>query len=164
MHKFIFQQTLRPKCGRLVGFESSDYHGVLAINKGKRCALAAWYTLDPDHVEPHHKDARAILDSQLPSERLIEKQDGGFSSMVLNATETVSEYAHDVLVATGEWAANLGSNLQSAYSDLMAAAFSRFLQVVVEILCVNPPFVLHSFKNTMYIYVAFSGFAHTIVA
>ncbi len=51
-HKNLtLQQRVNPKCGRMVGFMSKDYHGVKAVTKGRRCALAMWYTMDPAYQE-----------------------------------------------------------------------------------------------------------------
>ena len=52
---------MRPKCGRLVGFNAGDYHGVLPVLKGRRCALATWYTLQGGAREPGHAVAQEIL-------------------------------------------------------------------------------------------------------
>ena len=52
---------MRPSCGRLVGFEAGDYHGVEAVTQGKRCAVAVWYTLDPIDQETNHADANMVL-------------------------------------------------------------------------------------------------------
>ena len=57
----ILQQKVRPSCGRLVGFEAGDYHGVEAVTQGKRCAVAVWYTLDPIDQETNHADANMVL-------------------------------------------------------------------------------------------------------
>lgn len=37
---------VKPSCGRLVGFSSGPVnpHGVTAVNSGRRCALALWFT------------------------------------------------------------------------------------------------------------------------
>lgn len=43
--------TVPPKCGRMVGFNAGDYHGVRAVTKGRRCAIAMWYTMDPNTQE-----------------------------------------------------------------------------------------------------------------
>ncbi|KAF7239361.1 Prolyl 3-hydroxylase 1, partial [Varanus komodoensis] len=42
-----------PQCGRAVGFSSGSEnpHGVKAVTKGQRCAIALWFTLDPRHSE-----------------------------------------------------------------------------------------------------------------
>uniref|UniRef100_A0A3B4A4N9 procollagen-proline 3-dioxygenase n=1 Tax=Periophthalmus magnuspinnatus TaxID=409849 RepID=A0A3B4A4N9_9GOBI len=44
---------VRPRCGRVVGFGSGkeNPHGVRAVTKGQRCAVALWFTLDPAHEE-----------------------------------------------------------------------------------------------------------------
>ena len=55
-------QTLRPKCGRLVGFDAGNYHGVKAVLKGQRCAIAMWYTLDHRYREQAHITARNTID------------------------------------------------------------------------------------------------------
>uniref|UniRef100_A0A673A4P0 procollagen-proline 3-dioxygenase n=1 Tax=Sphaeramia orbicularis TaxID=375764 RepID=A0A673A4P0_9TELE len=53
---------VRPQCGRVVGFGSGkeNPHGVRAVTKGQRCAVALWFTLDPTHEEKvrnlTHKD------------------------------------------------------------------------------------------------------------
>lgn len=58
----LFQSSLRPKCGRLVGFNASNYHGVKAVLSGQRCAIAMWYTLDSKYDEAAHGIAHNILD------------------------------------------------------------------------------------------------------
>uniref|UniRef100_A0A8D0BPN0 procollagen-proline 3-dioxygenase n=1 Tax=Salvator merianae TaxID=96440 RepID=A0A8D0BPN0_SALMN len=42
---------VQPHCGRAVGFSSGSEnpHGVKAVTKGQRCAIALWFTLDPRH-------------------------------------------------------------------------------------------------------------------
>uniref|UniRef100_A0A4W6FK09 procollagen-proline 3-dioxygenase n=1 Tax=Lates calcarifer TaxID=8187 RepID=A0A4W6FK09_LATCA len=44
---------VRPQCGRVVGFGAGkeNPHGVRAVTKGQRCAVALWFTLDPAHEE-----------------------------------------------------------------------------------------------------------------
>uniref|UniRef100_A0A3B3QYU3 Prolyl 3-hydroxylase 1 n=1 Tax=Paramormyrops kingsleyae TaxID=1676925 RepID=A0A3B3QYU3_9TELE len=44
---------VRPRCGRVVGFGAGkeNPHGVTAVTKGQRCAVALWFTLDPRHNE-----------------------------------------------------------------------------------------------------------------
>lgn len=46
---FPLQASVKPKCGRMVGFSSGgeNPHGVRAVTKGQRCAVALWFTLDP---------------------------------------------------------------------------------------------------------------------
>ncbi|CAJ0954129.1 unnamed protein product [Ranitomeya imitator] len=45
--------SIKPKCGRLVGFSSGgeNPHGVKAVTGGQRCAVALWFTLDPMYRE-----------------------------------------------------------------------------------------------------------------
>lgn len=51
------------KCGRMVGFSAGkeNMHGVTAVTKGKRCAVAMWYTLDPEHQETAYDIAESML-------------------------------------------------------------------------------------------------------
>ncbi|XP_004614351.2 prolyl 3-hydroxylase 1 [Sorex araneus] len=44
---------VRPQCGRTVGFSSGSEnpHGVKAVTRGQRCAIALWFTLDARHSE-----------------------------------------------------------------------------------------------------------------
>lgn len=47
------QAEVRPRCGRVVGFGAGkeNPHGVRAVTKGQRCAVALWFTLNPAHEE-----------------------------------------------------------------------------------------------------------------
>lgn len=49
----LLQAEVRPQCGRVVGFGAGkeNPHGVRAVTKGQRCAVALWFTLDPVHEE-----------------------------------------------------------------------------------------------------------------
>ncbi|XP_050411166.1 prolyl 3-hydroxylase 1-like [Patella vulgata] len=55
------QVQVKPRCGRLVGFDSKEFHGVKAVRKGQRCALALWFTLNPNYKELAHVQARKII-------------------------------------------------------------------------------------------------------
>ncbi|CAD5124691.1 DgyrCDS12956 [Dimorphilus gyrociliatus] len=59
---FTTQALLEPQCGRLVGFNAGHYHGVLPVTKGRRCAVAMWFTLDPNYDELNRYTAQEILD------------------------------------------------------------------------------------------------------
>ncbi|KAL5489009.1 hypothetical protein EMCRGX_G018048 [Ephydatia muelleri] len=50
-------------CGRMVGFSAGkeNMHGVTAVTKGRRCAVALWFTLDPDHQETTYDVAASML-------------------------------------------------------------------------------------------------------
>lgn len=54
---------VRPQCGRVVGFGSGkeNPHGVKAVTKGQRCAVALWFTLDPVHEEKERIQAGDML-------------------------------------------------------------------------------------------------------
>uniref|UniRef100_A0A665WX22 procollagen-proline 3-dioxygenase n=1 Tax=Echeneis naucrates TaxID=173247 RepID=A0A665WX22_ECHNA len=54
---------VRPQCGRVVGFGSGkeNPHGVRAVTKGQRCAIALWFTLDPAHEEKERIQAEDML-------------------------------------------------------------------------------------------------------
>ncbi|KAG8434299.1 hypothetical protein GDO86_012614 [Hymenochirus boettgeri] len=54
---------VRPQCGRMVGFSSGaeNPHGVYAVTKGQRCAVALWFTLDPRHNERERVQADDLI-------------------------------------------------------------------------------------------------------
>lgn len=55
------QVSVQPKCGRLVGFNAAEFHGVKAVRKGVRCALAMWFTLNPNFKELAHIHAKKVF-------------------------------------------------------------------------------------------------------
>ncbi|KAM9362201.1 prolyl 3-hydroxylase 1 [Symphorus nematophorus] len=54
---------VRPQCGRVVGFGAGkeNPHGVRAVTKGQRCAVALWFTLDPAHEEKERIQAQDLV-------------------------------------------------------------------------------------------------------
>ncbi|XP_073512915.1 prolyl 3-hydroxylase 1 [Phyllobates terribilis] len=54
---------IKPQCGRMVGFSSGaeNPHGVKAVTKGQRCAVALWFTLDPRHNERERIQADDLI-------------------------------------------------------------------------------------------------------
>ena len=56
---------VKPQCGRLVGFSAGkeNMHGVKAVTEGKRCAVALWFTLDPQYSEGAFDQAADLLAS-----------------------------------------------------------------------------------------------------
>ncbi|XP_013366771.1 PREDICTED: prolyl 3-hydroxylase 3 [Chinchilla lanigera] len=54
---------VRPRCGRLVAFSSGveNPHGVWAVTRGRRCALALWHTWAPEHQEQEWAEAKELL-------------------------------------------------------------------------------------------------------
>ncbi|XP_058493785.1 prolyl 3-hydroxylase 2 [Solea solea] len=55
--------SVKPKCGRMVGFSSGgeNPHGVKAITSGQRCAVAMWFTLDPLYRELERLQADEVI-------------------------------------------------------------------------------------------------------
>lgn len=47
----------------MVGFSAGEenMHGVQAVTNGKRCAVALWFTLDPEHQEYTFGEAENVL-------------------------------------------------------------------------------------------------------
>ncbi|KAM6963057.1 prolyl 3-hydroxylase 2 [Aplochiton taeniatus] len=67
--------SVKPKCGRMVGFSSGgeNPHGVRAVTRGQRCAVALWFTLDPLFRELERLQADEVmqaLESQSRSQGL----------------------------------------------------------------------------------------------
>jgi len=54
---------VKPRCGRLVGFSSGseNLHGVRSVQRGRRCALGLWFTLNPLYEETEHILAKQVL-------------------------------------------------------------------------------------------------------
>uniref|UniRef100_A0A4W4FM33 procollagen-proline 3-dioxygenase n=1 Tax=Electrophorus electricus TaxID=8005 RepID=A0A4W4FM33_ELEEL len=55
--------SVKPRCGRMVGFSSGgeNPHGVRAVTRGQRCALAMWFTLDPLYRELERLQADEVI-------------------------------------------------------------------------------------------------------
>ena len=49
----LLQVQVKPRCGRLVSFSAGKecLHGVKPVTRGRRCAMALWFTLDPNYDE-----------------------------------------------------------------------------------------------------------------
>ncbi|XP_034231113.1 prolyl 3-hydroxylase 1-like [Thrips palmi] len=49
----LIQSSIKPNCGRLVGFSAGheNLHGVQGVKRGTRCALALWFTQDSTRSE-----------------------------------------------------------------------------------------------------------------
>ncbi|XP_049628110.1 prolyl 3-hydroxylase 3 [Suncus etruscus] len=54
---------VHPRCGRLVAFSSGgeNPHGVWAVTRGRRCALALWHTWAPEYREQEWTEAQELL-------------------------------------------------------------------------------------------------------
>lgn len=55
--------SIKPQCGRMVGFSSGgeNPHGVRAVTRGQRCAVALWFTLDPLYRELERLQADEVV-------------------------------------------------------------------------------------------------------
>ncbi|XP_042278854.1 prolyl 3-hydroxylase 3 [Thunnus maccoyii] len=53
---------VKPSCGRLAGFSSGPInpHGVTAVTKGRRCALALWFTKEKLYRDMEREEAEAM--------------------------------------------------------------------------------------------------------
>ncbi|GCC27992.1 hypothetical protein chiPu_0006418 [Chiloscyllium punctatum] len=67
--------SVKPQCGRMVGFSSGEEnpHGVKAVTKGQRCAVALWFTLDPLFRELERIQADEVVELISLAERLDDK-------------------------------------------------------------------------------------------
>ncbi|XP_007453071.1 PREDICTED: prolyl 3-hydroxylase 1 [Lipotes vexillifer] len=75
---------VQPQCGRAVGFSSGteNPHGVKAVTRGQRCAIALWFTLDARHSERDRVQADDLVkmlfspeETDLPHEQPQEAQE-----------------------------------------------------------------------------------------
>ncbi|XP_060098737.1 prolyl 3-hydroxylase 2 [Heteronotia binoei] len=55
--------SIKPKCGRMISFSSGgeNPHGVKAVTKGQRCAVALWFTLNPLYRELERIQADEVM-------------------------------------------------------------------------------------------------------
>ncbi|XP_060130239.1 prolyl 3-hydroxylase 2 [Zootoca vivipara] len=55
--------SIKPKCGRMISFSSGgeNPHGVKAVTKGQRCAVALWFTLNPLYRELERIKADEVI-------------------------------------------------------------------------------------------------------
>ncbi|EAW88734.1 leprecan-like 2, isoform CRA_d [Homo sapiens] len=67
---------VRPRCGRLVAFSSGveNPHGVWAVTRGRRCALALWHTWAPEHREQEWIEAKELLQESQEEEEEEEEE------------------------------------------------------------------------------------------
>ncbi|KAG8191685.1 hypothetical protein JTE90_016472 [Oedothorax gibbosus] len=61
--KTTVQATVKPQCGLMVAFSAGkeNLHGVKAVKNGRRCALAMWFTLEPEYRERERDFAETLL-------------------------------------------------------------------------------------------------------
>ncbi|KFO93069.1 Prolyl 3-hydroxylase 3, partial [Buceros rhinoceros silvestris] len=67
---------VHPKCGRLVAFSSGkeNPHGVWAVSRGRRCAVALWYTHSQEHAEQERVKAEELMEQRAAQQ---DQPDGG---------------------------------------------------------------------------------------
>lgn len=72
---------VKPSCGRLVGFSSGPVnpHGVTAVTRGRRCALALWFTKEKLYRDMEREEAEAMwaADGQSVVKKDKEEAEGG---------------------------------------------------------------------------------------
>ncbi|XP_034266872.1 prolyl 3-hydroxylase 3 [Pantherophis guttatus] len=75
---------VRPKCGRLVAFSSGEDnpHGVWAVTRGRRCAIALWYTLSQEHAEQERGQAEKLMRQKEAEQEQSHEDDTKDSSFV----------------------------------------------------------------------------------
>nr|XP_006641935.1 PREDICTED: prolyl 3-hydroxylase 1 [Lepisosteus oculatus] len=106
---FIFTQldaktvtaVVRPQCGRVVGFGAGkeNPHGVRAVTRGQRCAVALWFTLDPRHNEKERIQAEDLLKMLISP---VDAEFQGTAKESIPETPTQSEGGKDTTQATAE--------------------------------------------------------------
>ncbi|XP_061862083.1 prolyl 3-hydroxylase 3 [Colius striatus] len=69
---------VHPKCGRLVAFSSGkeNPHGVWAVRRGRRCAIALWYTHSQEHAEQERVKAEELMEQDRPDGGELQGADG----------------------------------------------------------------------------------------
>ncbi|KAL1447774.1 hypothetical protein MTO96_044222 [Rhipicephalus appendiculatus] len=55
------ESIVRPKCGRMVSFNSRNPHGVLPVFSGRRCAVLVWMTHTKERQEAIRVEIENIL-------------------------------------------------------------------------------------------------------
>ncbi|KAM4704559.1 prolyl 3-hydroxylase 1 [Rhinophrynus dorsalis] len=105
---------VRPQCGRMVGFSSGEEnpHGVKAVTKGQRCAVALWFTLDPRHNERDRVQADDLIKMLFhPEDTDLSQVEGrGEESKAVSpgggdkeqASDSVSRHISDVAQASAD--------------------------------------------------------------
>lgn len=90
---------VRPQCGRVVGFGAGQEnpHGVRAVTKGQRCAVALWFTLDPAYEEKERIQAQDMLKmfSTPVDAEFIKKETNDTSKPQLTTSEAPAQADQD---------------------------------------------------------------------
>ncbi|CAL1266602.1 unnamed protein product [Larinioides sclopetarius] len=95
------QASVKPSCGLMVAFSAGkeNLHGVKAVRKGRRCALAMWYTLDSEQREKERDFAEVILDDLWKKRELANRTtiEGNVSKSTLNKFAELAKKGHDMI-------------------------------------------------------------------
>ena len=75
----------------MVSFESSNYHGVEALTKGKRYVLAMWFTLDPEKREVTYEFEATNSLSPHNSQKIVKDEKSGQERKLLQPEEPKDE-------------------------------------------------------------------------
>ncbi|TRY95163.1 hypothetical protein DNTS_034677 [Danionella cerebrum] len=77
--------TVKPKCGRLVGFTSGPVnpHGVTAVTAGRRCALVLWFTTEKHHRDMEREEAEDMWAAD--GQSMVKEEKGADQSHVKSA-------------------------------------------------------------------------------
>uniref|UniRef100_A0A8C2Y8B1 procollagen-proline 3-dioxygenase n=1 Tax=Coturnix japonica TaxID=93934 RepID=A0A8C2Y8B1_COTJA len=86
---------VQPQCGRAVGFSSGSEnpHGVKAVTKGQRCAIALWFTLDPRHSERERVQADDLVKMLFRTQEVDLMQETSTEQEPTAATSTAGLHA-----------------------------------------------------------------------
>ncbi|KAJ4923198.1 hypothetical protein JOQ06_022725 [Pogonophryne albipinna] len=81
---------VKPSCGRLVGFSSGPVnpHGVSAVTRGRRCALALWFTKEKLYRDMEREEAAAMWAAG--GQSVVEEEKEGGASPARNARNRAS--------------------------------------------------------------------------
>ncbi|GIY03348.1 prolyl 3-hydroxylase 2 [Caerostris extrusa] len=92
------QAVVKPSCGLMVAFSAGkeNLHGVKAVRKGRRCALAMWYTLDSDQREKERDFAETVLRNLWKKRELSNRStsENNFSKSTLHKFAELSKNNH----------------------------------------------------------------------
>lgn len=80
-----------------MGFNAGEYHGVRAVQRGRRCAIAMWYTMDPNTQELARFQAQKKMADQddVRKETPESKNDGEFGTVSRKGEEKILHFQKD---------------------------------------------------------------------
>ncbi|KAF8782020.1 prolyl 3-hydroxylase 1-like [Argiope bruennichi] len=94
------EASIKPSCGLMVAFSAGkeNLHGVKAVRKGRRCALAMWYTLDSEQREKERDFAEVVLDDLWKKRELANRttSESNISKSTLNKFAELAKKGNDM--------------------------------------------------------------------